>query len=159
MTEFRVGQGIDIHPFADNRPLVLGGISIPHAKGLAGHSDADALLHAVVDAILGATGFADIGELFPDTDKKWKGADSRKLLELAWAQVSAQGWAIVNLDATLLIEAPRIAPYRQQMKETISAILGIDVSRCGIKATTSEKLGFVGREEGIVASCVVLLTR
>ncbi len=159
MAEFRVGQGIDIHPFAADRPLVLGGVRIPHHRGLAGHSDADVLLHALIDAILGAAGHSDIGELFPDTDKAWKGADSRKLLELAWQKVSSQGWKVVNIDASILAEAPRLAPYRQQMKEAIAAILGIEPGCCGIKATTAEKLGFVGREEGIVASCVVLLTR
>lgn len=159
MTEFRVGQGIDIHPFAAGRPLVLGGVRIDHAKGLAGHSDADVVLHALIDAILGAAGLSDIGELFPDSDKTWKGADSRKLLELAWRHVSAQGWRVVNIDASVLAEAPRIAPHRQKMKESIASILGIQPAQCGIKATTAEKLGFVGREEGIVASCVVLLTR
>jgi 2-C-methyl-D-erythritol 2,4-cyclodiphosphate synthase len=159
MADLRIGHGIDIHPFAADRAFVLGGVTIPHSKGLAGHSDADALLHALIDALLGAAGFADIGELFPDTDKKWKDADSRKLLELAWAKASAQGWQIANIDATVLAQAPKIAPYREQMREKICSVLKIEKSRCGIKATTTEKLGFVGREEGILASCVVLLTR
>lgn len=159
MPEFRVGQGVDVHPFAADRPLVLGGVRIPHGKGLAGHSDADALLHALIDAILGAAGLSDIGELFPDTDKAWRGADSSRLLELAWKQVSAQGWKVVNVDASVLIEAPRIAPHREKMKQNIAKLLGIEPNCCGIKATTTEKLGFVGREEGILATCVVLLTR
>ena len=157
--ELRIGQGIDIHPFAVGRPLVLGGVKIPHESGLAGHSDADALLHALIDALLGAAGLADIGALFPDSDIQWKGADSAVLLRKAWAEVSKLGWRVVNVDATVLAEAPKLAPHREAMKKVITDILGIELSCCGIKATTSEKLGFVGRKEGVLASCVVLLQR
>lgn len=157
--ELRVGQGIDIHPFAKGRDLILGGVKIPHEQGLAGHSDADAVLHAVIDALLGAAGFEDIGALFPDTGTTWKGADSSRLLKLAWERVKKDGWSVVNLDISILLEAPKIAPHRAAMKAKISSLLGIDASRCGIKATTSERMGFVGRGEGIFVSSVVLLER
>lgn len=159
MSELRIGQGIDVHPFVEGRPLILGGIRIPHARGLEGHSDADVVLHAVIDAVLGAAGLEDIGALFPDTDMQWKGADSSMMLEKAWAGVSALGWRVLNLDITVLAEEPRIAPYRSEMRQKISGLLGIDVGACGLKATTTEQLGFVGRREGILASCVILLQR
>ncbi len=157
--ELRIGQGIDIHPFVLGRPLKLGGVQIPHEAGLAGHSDADVLLHALIDALLGAAGLEDIGSLFPDTDATWKGADSALLLEKTWDHIAKQGWKVVNIDASILAEAPKLAPYREAMRGKISKILGIAPNCCGIKATTSEKLGFVGRKEGILASCVVLLQR
>lgn len=158
-SEFRIGQGLDVHRFASDRKLILGGVEIPHTQGLQGHSDADAVLHALIDALLGAAGHGDIGSYFPDTDEKWRGASSLKLLELAWGAVRSEGWQVVNLDLSVLAQAPKLAPYIPAMKEKTCAVLGISVDRCAIKATTSERLGFVGREEGLLASAVVLLER
>ncbi len=157
--KFRIGQGFDVHVFAENRKLILGGVEIPHSRGLLGHSDADALLHAVVDALLGAIGQEDIGALFPDTDNKWKGADSKIFLEQVWSRVKQEGWQICNLDCSILLQAPKIAPYRSSMRATIAKILELSEDQVTIKATTTEKLGFVGREEGILTSAVVLLER
>ena len=156
--KYRIGQGLDIHPFAAGRRLVLGGVEIPHSRGLEGHSDADALLHALTDALLGAAGLGDIGTHFPNTDEAWKGASSRRLLTLAWQKISALGWKIENLDMTLLAEEPKISPYISAMKQAISESLSIDVEQIGIKASTTERLGFVGRGEGVLASCVALLS-
>lgn len=153
----RIGQGYDVHALVPDRPLVLGGVHIPHTHGLKGHSDADALLHALTDAVLGAAGLGDIGRLFPDTDPQWAGADSRVLLRLAYAQVRAAGWQVVNVDATVHAQAPRIMPYAAAMAATIAADLEIDASRVNVKAKTGENLGFVGRREGIEAQVVVLL--
>ncbi len=158
-SEFRVGQGIDIHQFAQARKLILAGVEIPHTLGLAGHSDADVVLHAVIDAMLGATGRPDIGTYFPDSDEKWRGCSSMKLLQIVWSEIAADNWQIVNLDITVLAQLPKIAPYIGKMKESIGLALGIGIERCAIKATTTERLGFVGREEGILASCVLLLER
>lgn len=158
--ELRIGQGIDIHPFAEGRKCVLGGIEIPGAtRGLQGHSDADALLHALIDAILGAMGERDIGTLFPDDDQSLKGVDSALLLAKVWNIATAAGWRLVNADMTLLAEAPRVKPYVSAMREKMAEILQSDASRVTVKATTTEKLGFIGREEGVLASCVVLLQR
>jgi 2-C-methyl-D-erythritol 2,4-cyclodiphosphate synthase len=157
--ELRIGLGNDVHELVEGRPLVLGGVTIPHSHGLAGHSDADALLHAVCDAILGATGRGDIGTRFPNTDPRWKGADSKKLLASVWEDVSREGWGLVNLDTTVLAEAPKLSPHIPAMKRCIGEVLGVSPDRVGIKATTSEGLGFVGRKEGIMASAVVLLAR
>jgi 2-C-methyl-D-erythritol 2,4-cyclodiphosphate synthase len=158
--ELRIGQGIDIHPFAEGRKCVLGGIEIPGAtRGLQGHSDADALLHALIDAILGAMGERDIGTLFPDDDQSLKGVDSALLLAKVWNIATAAGWRLVNADMTLLAEAPRVKPYVSAMREKMAEILQSDASRVTVKATTTEKLGFIGRGEGVLASCVVLLQR
>ncbi len=138
---------------------MLGGIEIPTARGLDGHSDADALVHALIDAILGATGERDIGTLFPDTDQSFKDADSCELLRVVWERVTKSGWAVVNADMTVLAEVPKLKPYVEEMRDKLSAILKCDRERIAIKATTTEKLGFIGREEGLLASAVVLLSR
>lgn len=157
--DIRIGQGVDIHRFAEGRRCVLGGVEIPHSVGLLGHSDADVLIHALMDAILGASGQRDIGYLFPDTDSAFKDADSCVLLKRVWDLASKEGWTLSNADISLLAEAPRIKPYVTQMQTRIAEVLGCDSARITIKATTTEKLGFVGREEGIVAMAVVLLSR
>lgn len=157
--DIRVGQGIDVHRFAEGRRCVLGGVEIPHSKGLLGHSDADVLIHALMDAILGASGQRDIGYLFPDTDSAFKDADSCVLLKRVWEIAVKDGWTLNNADMSLLAEAPRIKPYVAEMQGRIAGVLGCDPARITIKATTTEKLGFVGREEGIVATAVVLLSR
>lgn len=149
-----VGIGYDVHPLAEGRKMVLGGVEIPHSKGLVGHSDADALLHALTDAILGAIGEPDIGHYFPNTDPRWKGAASSVFLKEAASQVRARGGRIVNVDASLIAERPKIAPHLAQMKANIAEALGVDVRKVGVKATTNEKLGFVGREEGIAAMAI-----
>ena len=157
--EFRIGQGFDVHRFAEGRRCVLGGGDIPHARVLLGHSDADVLTHALMDAILGAIGGRDIGTLFPDTDPAFKNADSLVLLQKVWATANGEGWRLVNADISVLTEAPKLKPYITAMLERLSSVLGCQPSQLAIKATTTEKLGFVGREEGIVANAVVLLTR
>lgn len=159
MTDLRIGQGIDIHPFAEGRRCVLGGVEIPHSQGLQGHSDADALVHALIDAILGAIGARDIGTLFPDTDQSFKDADSCHLLAEVWRLATNERWSLVNADITLLAQVPKVKPYVEQMQAKLSAILGCEPTRVTIKATTTERLGFVGREEGVLASAVVLLQR
>lgn len=157
--DIRIGQGVDIHRFAEGRRCVLGGVEIPHSVGLLGHSDADVLIHALMDAILGASGQRDIGYLFPDTDSAFKDADSCVLLKRVWDLATKEGWTLSNADISLLAEAPRIKPYVTQMQTRIAEVLGCDSAQITIKATTTEKLGFVGREEGIVAMAVVLLSR
>jgi 2-C-methyl-D-erythritol 2,4-cyclodiphosphate synthase len=160
MTNLRIGHGFDIHPFADGRRLVLGGVEIPHGKGLAGHSDADALLHAVCDAILGAMGLPDIGQHFPPSDQRFKDADSRRLLRQVVDMARRHGLqAIVNVDVAVLAEVPKLSPHIPAMRKIIAEILEVDESRIGIKATTCERLGAIGREEGIAASAVCLLER
>lgn len=154
---YRIGHGIDVHPFTPNRPLVLGGVTIPHDKGLAGHSDADALVHALCDALLGAAGLADIGHWFPNTDERYRNIRSLLLLEQVMALVAKEGYAVGNVDITVLAEAPKLAPYLDAMKKTLAPLLRIQPSALGIKATTTESLGFVGRKEGIEAHCVCLL--
>lgn len=158
-TELRIGQGIDIHQLVEGRPLVLGGVSIPHEKGLLGHSDADVVLHAVIDAILGATGRADIGTYFPNTDERWRGASSIELLKAVMTEVKNEGWSVVNVDVAVMAEAPKLAPYIPQMKARIAETLSIPQSSCAVKATTAEKLGAIGRGEGIFAQSVVLMQR
>jgi len=150
----RVGIGYDVHGLVAGRKLILGGVEIAHAKGLDGHSDADVLMHAICDAILGALGLVDIGHFFPNTDPRWKGAPSKVFLEEAAAQVQRLRGAIVNIDSTLIAQQPKVFPHIEAMKKNISAALGIDMGRVGIKATTNEHLGFVGREEGIAAMAV-----
>ena len=150
----RVGIGYDVHPLATGRKLVLGGVEIPHSKGLDGHSDADALMHAVCDAVLGAIGECDIGSFFPNTDPRWKGAASKVFLQEAARQVAFKGGKIVNIDATVVAQEPKIMPHARAMKINIAEALNINVSRVGIKATTNEHLGFLGRGEGIAAMAV-----
>ena len=154
---FRIGQGIDVHAFAENRELILGGVKIPHDRGLAGHSDADVLIHALMDALLGALALGDIGKLFPDTDAAYKGADSMKLLEKVVANEAFRNVKLLNADITVIAQKPKIAPYTSQMRENIAAALKCSVEQISVKGTTTEKLGFCGREEGITAMAVVLL--
>jgi len=149
-----VGIGYDVHRLVTGRKLILGGVEIPNAKGLDGHSDADVLLHAICDAIFGAMGEGDIGHFFPNTDPRWKGARSKVFLQEAARQVSFHTGSIVNVDCTLIAQQPKIAPYLPAMKANIAQALGINVGRVGIKATTNEQLGFIGREEGIAAMAV-----
>lgn len=149
-----VGIGYDVHALVTGRKLILGGLEIPHAKGLDGHSDADALMHAVCDAILGALGEADIGHFFPNTDPRWRGAASQVFLKEAARQVAARGGRIVNVDATVIAQQPKLSPHLGAMKTNIAAALGIEAKWIGIKATTNEHLGFIGREEGIAAMAV-----
>ena len=155
--EVRIGQGVDVHPFCTGRPLFLGGVQIETNFGLKGHSDADVLLHALTDAVLGALGWGDIGCWFPDTDMSFKDLDSAIFVERVWAKVTQEGWRLVNCDCTILAQKPRISPYMQKMRERIAGLLSSTVDRVSIKATTTEHLGFIGREEGILASAVVLL--
>jgi 2-C-methyl-D-erythritol 2,4-cyclodiphosphate synthase len=153
----RTGNGFDVHAFATGRPLVIGGVAIPHERGLEGHSDADVLLHAIADAILGALALGDLGRHFPDTDPKWKGVDSRRLLREVAGMAMAQRWRIGNVDSTIVAQAPRLAPYVEAMRANIAADLGCDVACVSVKATTTERLGFAGREEGIAALATVLM--
>lgn len=155
--ELRIGHGLDFHPLVKGRPLILGGARIPYDKGLSGHSDADALLHALIDALLGAAGQKDLGQRFPDSDSKWKRASSLRLLGIVWDELKSLGWRIVNLDCSIMAEAPRLSPYFDAMRSNIAETLGIEAVRCGLKATSTEGLGFVGRGEGIVCAAVVLL--
>lgn len=159
MTQLRIGHGYDVHRLVEGRPLVLGGVTIPYEKGLLGHSDADVLTHAVMDALLGAAALGDIGKLFPDTDEQYRGADSLLLLRTVGERLRAAGWQLVNLDATLLAQAPKIAPYRQLMRERMAEALGVSVEQIGVKATTEEGLGFTGSGEGMSAHAVALLER
>lgn len=153
----RIGQGYDVHAFTEGRPLVLGGVTIPHDKGLAGHSDADVLLHAICDALLGAAALGDIGKHFPDTDPAYAGADSRELLRKVTSLVTAQGLKIVNLDSTVIAQAPKLASYIDTMRANIADDLDVSLDCINVKATTTEKLGFAGRGEGIAAMAIVLL--
>jgi 2-C-methyl-D-erythritol 2,4-cyclodiphosphate synthase len=156
---FRVGQGFDVHALVDGRPLIIGGVTIPHTQGLLGHSDADVLLHAVTDAVLGAAGLGDIGRHFPDTDPVYKGADSRVLLRAAVQKVAKAGWKVVNVDATVHAQAPKIGPHAAAMAGNIAADLGISPEEVNIKAKTNEGLGYLGRKEGIAATVVALLAK
>ena len=158
-TPFRVGQGYDVHALTPGRKLILGGVEIPHQQGLLGHSDADVLLHAITDAILGGAGLGDIGGMFPDTGTQWEGADSRTLLRGAMNAVRAAGWLVGNVDATVIAQTPRIAPHVTAMCGNIAADLGIAVEDVNDKGKTNERLGFEGRSEGIAAHAVVLLVR
>lgn len=156
---FRIGQGFDVHALVEGRPLILGGVHIPHSHGLKGHSDADALLHAVTDALLGGAGLGDIGRHFPDTDPQFLGADSRGLLRTAYQRVLEAGWQLVNLDATIHAQVPKIGPHAPAMVTNISRDLGVSECDINIKAKTNEGLGYLGRKEGIAANVVVLLRR
>ncbi len=153
----RIGQGLDVHAFADGRPLLLGGVEIPHDRGLAGYSDADPLIHAVIDALLGAAAIGDIGGMFPSSDARWAGASSIDLLRTAYAAVRAAGYTLVNIDATIVAESPKLAPHAAAMHANLAAALGIDINCVSVKATTTDRLGFTGRAEGIAAFAVVLL--
>jgi len=153
----RIGQGYDVHALVPGRRLVIGGVEVPHSHGLLGHSDADVLLHAITDALLGAAALGDIGRHFPDTDERWRGADSAALLAEAVQRVRAAGWDIGNVDTTVIAQAPKLAAYLPQMVERIAAALGVGVGQVGVKAKTGERLGFAGRGEGIAAQAVALL--
>lgn len=155
----RIGHGYDVHPLVSGRKLILGGVDIPHDKGLQGHSDADALIHAVCDACLGAAALGDIGRHFPDTDPRYKGIDSRELLRHVRAQLAERGFVVVNVDGTIIAQAPRLAPHIPQMVANLAADLGVASDQVNVKATTTERLGFTGRQEGIAAHAVVLLAR
>lgn len=157
--EYRAGQGFDVHALVPGRRLVIGGVEIPHALGLLGHSDADVLLHAITDALLGAAGLGDIGRLFPDTDAAHKDADSLKLLATAMAQLRATGWRVVNVDCTVIAQRPKIAPHVPAMQQAIAGVLGVAPSDVNIKGKTTEWLGFAGRGEGIAAQAVAMLVR
>lgn len=154
---FRIGQGYDVHRLVEGRPLILGGVVIPHDKGLLGHSDADALLHAITDALLGAAALGDIGRHFPDTAAEFKGADSRALLREAAKRVRAAGWRPVNVDSTLIAQQPKLAPYIDAMREVIAADLGLEPAAVNVKGKTNETLGYLGRAEAIEAQAVCLL--
>lgn len=156
---FRIGQGFDVHQLTENRPLIIGGITIPYELGLLGHSDADVLLHTVADACLGAIGEGDIGRHFPDTDPAFKDADSAKLMEHVWNIVKEKGYKLVNVDCTIIAQKPKMAPYIPQIRERIAELLESSVDQVNVKATTTEKLGFTGRGEGIAAQVAVLLQK
>ena len=156
---FRIGQGYDCHALVAGRKLIIGGVTIPHVTGLLGHSDADVLLHAIADAIIGAAGLGDIGRHFPDTDAQFSGADSRVLLREACKRVAEAGYAIGNIDATIIAQRPKMAPHIAQMVTNVAADLGVEPGQVNIKAKTNEKLGYLGREEGIAAEAVALIYR
>ena len=153
----RIGTGFDVHALVAGRKLIIGGVDIPYAKGLAGHSDADVLLHAICDALLGAAALGDIGRHFPDSDEAYRGADSRVLLRSVRERVRAQGWQVVNVDATVIAQAPKLAPYIEPMVANIAADLEVEPGAVNVKATTTEGLGYTGRDEGIAAQAVALL--
>ncbi|MDB9374016.1 2-C-methyl-D-erythritol 2,4-cyclodiphosphate synthase [Nodularia sphaerocarpa] len=157
MTKIRIGNGYDIHKLVSDRPLILGGIQIPHELGLLGHSDADVLTHAIMDAMLGALSLGDIGHYFPPTDPQWAGADSLVLLNQVHQLIRDQGWHIGNIDTVVVAERPKLKPHIQKMRDQLAAVLQLAPNQIGIKATTNEKLGPVGREEGICAYAVILL--
>ena len=154
----RVGQGFDVHALVAGRKLILAGVAIEYPLGLAGHSDADVLTHAVIDALLGSAGLGDIGAMFPDTDERYRGADSMRLLDAAWARVRAEGWRLGNLDCTVVAQQPKIAPYVDAMRTALAAALGVEKGAVSVKGKTTEKLGFTGRGEGIAAIVSALLT-
>ncbi len=155
----RIGHGYDVHQFAEGRRCILGGVDVPSERGLLGHSDADVLAHAVADAVLGATRLGDIGKLFPDDDPAYEGADSLVLLARVAELARSHGFEIVDVDSTVAAQVPKLAPYREQMRENLARALGVSIDNVGVKATTTERLGFVGREEGIAAWAVALLKK
>ncbi|MFN3752001.1 MAG: 2-C-methyl-D-erythritol 2,4-cyclodiphosphate synthase [Thiobacillus sp.] len=159
MSDIRIGHGFDVHALVEGRKCIIGGVDIPYARGLAGHSDADVLLHAICDALLGAAGLGDIGRHFPDTDKTYAGIDSRVLLRRIVEQLKARAWTVGNVDATIIAQAPKMAPYIARMAAHIADDLGVSIDRVNVKATTTEKLGFPGRGEGIAAEAVCLIVR
>ena len=159
MTDFRVGQGFDVHRLVENRKLILCGVEIPYELGLLGHSDADVAIHALIDALLGALALGDIGEIFPDTEARWKGADSTKLLQTVLALPEFQEWKISSMDITIVAQKPKLASYKKAMQQRLAEVTGVEETRISVKATTTEKLGFTGRGEGIAASAVAALFR
>jgi 2-C-methyl-D-erythritol 2,4-cyclodiphosphate synthase len=159
MSELRIGLGVDAHAFRDGIPLVLGGVTVEHPQGLAGHSDGDVVAHALTDALLGAAGLADIGTLFPSEDERYRGADSLELLADAYRRVTAAGLELVNADCVLVGEEPRIAPHREEMRDRLAGALGVVRERINVRATTTDGLGFTGRREGLAAQAVALLRR
>ena len=158
-TDQRVGLGVDFHRFVEDRPLVLGGVTIPFEKGLLGHSDADVLLHAISDALLGAASLGDIGRHFPDTDSRYKNADSAQLLAAVVGMLKTHGWEAGNVDAVVIAETPKLAPHVLSIRSRIAELLGVSLDRVGVKATTCETMGALGRREGMAAQCVVLIRR
>lgn len=159
MTDFRVGQGFDVHRLVENRKLILCGVEIPYELGLLGHSDADVAIHALIDALLGALALGDIGEHFPDTDPEWKGADSRELLKAVLALPEFAPWRISSVDVTVIAQRPKLGPYKELMRQQLAEVMGLPPERVAVKATTTEKLGFTGRGEGIAAAAVAALVR
>ena len=159
MIGIRIGHGYDVHRLTEGRPLILGGVHIPYERGLLGHSDADVLAHAVMDALLGAAALGDIGGMFPDSDERWRGADSLLLLAQVTAHLAENGWEIGNVDATVLAQAPKLAPYIPEMRQKLAAAMGVNASQVSVKATTEEHLGFTGAEEGMACHAVALLSR
>ena len=157
--DFRIGQGYDVHALAEGLPMWLGGVQIPSSTGFVAHSDGDVALHALCDALLGALAIGDIGHLFPDTDDRWKGVDSKELLAAVLARPEFAGWQVVNTDITIALQAPKLAPHIAEMRRTIASILGIGEDRVSVKATTTERLGFVGRKEGCEVWAIVLIER
>ena len=157
--QFRVGTGFDVHALVENRPLILAGVRVPYEKGLLGHSDADVALHALMDALLGAAGKGDIGKHFPDTDDKYEGADSRRLLRVVVEMLRKDGWQVNNADVTIIAQRPKLAPFIATMRERVASDLGITEDAVNIKATTTEKLGFTGRGEGIAAEAVASIVK
>lgn len=155
----RIGHGYDVHPFAENRPLIIGGVTVPHSHGLEAHSDGDVLIHAICDALLGAAGLWDIGHHFPDTDEAFKNIDSRVLLRRVMADLFELGWVVNNVDATVIAQVPKLAPFIPEMKSLLASDMAVSEEEVNIKATTTEKLGFTGRKEGIAAHAVVLLRK
>lgn len=159
MIGIRIGHGYDVHRLTEGRPLILGGVHIPYERGLLGHSDADVLAHAVMDALLGAAALGDIGGLFPDSDERWRGADSLRLLEQVTALLADNGWEIGNVDATVLAQAPKLAPHIPEMRQKLAAAMGVNASQVSVKATTEEHLGFTGAGEGMACHAVALLSK
>ena len=159
MTKFRIGHGYDVHQLVKNRPLIIGGITIPHIKGALGHSDADVLLHALADALLGALALGDIGQHFPDTDESFEGIASRVIVKNVNKQVLKKGYTIENVDATVILQEPKLSPFINQIRANIANILGLEIDQVSVKATTTERIGIIGREEGIASECVVLLEK
>ena len=159
MTDYRAGIGVDAHAFADGVPLVLGGVEFPSPRGLAGHSDGDVIAHALLDAILGAAGLDDIGAMFPSGDERWSGVSSLELLRLAYERVRGLGFELENADVVLIGEEPRLAPHRLEIRDRLAGALGVEPSRLAVRATTTDRLGFTGRGEGLAAQAVALLSR
>lgn len=157
--DFRIGSGFDVHKLVEGRKCIICGVEIPHTKGLLGHSDADVALHAMMDALLGAAAMGDIGKHFPDTDERFKGADSMRLTEHVVSLLKEKGWQVNNVDVTIIAQAPKMAPHIQQMRENVARVLEIELERVNVKATTTEKLGFTGRGEGIAAEAVASIMR
>ena len=157
--DFRIGQGYDVHALAEGLPMVLGGVRIPSRAGFVAHSDGDVAIHALCDALLGALALGDIGHLFPDTDDRWKGVDSKELLAAVLARPEFAGWQVVNADITIALQAPKLAPHIAQMRRTLAGVMGIGEDRVSVKATTTERLGFVGRREGCEVWAIVLIER